>query len=646
MVLRRPPRWRKRMGQLPRQLQSCCPSGGLERPDAWQQRRHLFDKAPRQPPRPPLQHQGGQEACQPLDSLLRAIHTKNAGQVASSFLAWTSLLQDDASPLHAAAVSQAQGLSAPALSDVLRSLDPLGSPQLDVAHGLCISQGQAQSSDLGSLLDEFGVRHHHGRVLAGMQCLLKLRNDESSCRLMPADYGVLLRCAGAALDLQAAKRFWADMALHGLQSRRTTSTWTDFIKARFVTEPVYYQFHLGRVALSARHLYANRSPLPMAVLKRLDKLRLSINASMREPWNRRRDDVSEDMMRLLRRRHGYRGYKGHWLRALFYGLAMDEALLCASIIAFARSGSLRMIDKAILAGYYGIHIARDGGTLQVSGGHALPRDSPIMPTARLLNAIVDGLGSLSHTALAGKLVDFISCRYALEVPAETWSKLLNWTYVCASKPLSQMRRVHGSLESTIPTPRDVSHLWSLMTSPRHSMEPSFADCNIAMRALIHLRAIRPAVDLLRNQAMPLYQRLVRGHDQALLEEALVNDHRNGPIVQVLVPDLVREFAHFLPPQVRYRSAQGHVQLLRPGATRRYAWDPAQRLSLPQKRAAIYVRHLEKSDEPDFDYPRVASMPILEWQRRPYRRLETLGRAPLAADSRLAWWKRLEKEMML
>ncbi|PHH64711.1 hypothetical protein CDD82_1735 [Ophiocordyceps australis] len=566
-------------------------------------------------------------------------------------------------------------------------LDPLGSPHLDVAYGLCISQGQAQASDLGSLMDSFGVRHHHRHVLAGMQCLLKLRNQGSPFRLMPADYQVLLRCAGAALDFQAAKNFWADMAIQGLQTRRTTDTWTDFIKARFLTEPVYYQFHVGRVALSARHLHSNRSPLPMAVLKRMEKLRFSINAGMREPWNRRRDDMAEDVMRLLRRRHGYRGYNGHWLRALFYGVAMDEALLCASIIAFARSGSLQMIEDVILLDYYGIHIVRQDDSVQVSGGHDVPLDSPIMPTARLLNAIVDGLGSISHTALAGQLVDFISCRYAIQVPAETWSKLLNWTYVCSSKPLCQMRRLHGGLEATIPTPRDVTRLWSVMTSPPHSIEPSFDDCNLFIRALIHLGAVTAAVETLRNEAIPRYKQLVRSHQQALLDEVLVNDvapsprathrrrraqalhdharlcitaclsnllstvsstrsHRNGSAVQVLVPDVVGEFADFLPPQVRYRSAQGLVQLLRPDANRRYTWESVRRLSLPQKRAGIYARDFENSDEPDFDYPRIEPMSILEWQRRPYQRLEKIGRAPLAEASRLAWWKRLEKEMML
>ena len=615
-----------------------------------------------------------------LDDVLRAIQAQDHDRLYKAFLSWTDILADPASEHHDASIQQAQALTAPTFSEILRSIDPIRTPDHDVAHGLNITAGQTQFTDAHKIVDDFGVRGRHRNVLQGLQTLMAVRKG-----LTANDFEVCLRCAGVAADYQATKAFWAAMANQGLRDARTSQTWTEFIKARFVTEPAYYQFDRARVAVMARDLYSNRAPVPMATLKRMDGMRLSLNALQREPWNRRRDEPEEDIRRLLRRRVDYRGFKGHWIRALYYGTEMDEELLCASLVAFARSSSLHSIKTLILQNYYGISVEQDAenpGHYIVSGGVELPIDSPVRPTSRLLNAIVDAFGAMSHVPLAMKLVDFVSQRYEVPIPAETWSNLLNWTYLCASKPFKPMRRLHGDFPATTTSAADVREVWAVMTSSPYNVEPTFDDYDIYIKTLLAQRSLGRALDLIRNDMMPYYEKVVEKYHTALEDEILISDtstqlsaarrrrhkaatykdyvhhrmsswfgkllktssanrgHRTGAVMRTLIPDLVHEFADFFPHQIRYRTSQGVVQLTRPTALRRFEWESHWRTTLPQKKAGIYARDAEGSDEPDFTYPSVDSMRVVQWQRVPRKR-EKLGKA---RDG--DWWAKLEHEMLM
>ncbi|OAQ73487.1 mitochondrial ATPase expression domain-containing protein [Pochonia chlamydosporia 170] len=625
-----------------------------------------------------------------LDDVLSAVQSQNPDLLYKAFLQWTDILGNPSSPLRDAAIEQAQELPGPSFSEILRSIDPLiTSRKHDVAHGLNLTQGQTQFTDTSKWVDEFGVRDHHRQVLRGMQILMEVRTG-SPYGLTPADFEVFLRCAGAAADYQATKNFWATMAPHGLQDARTAKTWTEFIKSRFLIEPTYYQFDRSRVAVMARDLYSNRRPLPMATLKRMDNMRHSINAFKREPWNRRPDELDEDMRRLLRRRIDFRGYKGHWVRALYYGREMDEELLCASLIAFARSSSLHSIKTLILENYYGINIVEDAesspGNPQISGGIDLPPHSPIKPTEKLLNAIVEAFGSMSHIPLGMKLLDFVSQRYDIPIPHETWSNLLNWTYLCASKPFKPMRKLHGDFQSTFTTAADVREVFNVMTSPPYNITPTFDNYDIYIKTLIAQRSFGRALTIVRNDILPFYEAVINDYELAVQDEILQNDlgpspqathrrhqaqlykdhihhrisswfdkllktasankgHRDGAVMKTMIPNLVVEFADFFPHQIRYRTAQGVVQIDRPEATRRFEWVRRWRETLPQKKAGIHARGKQGSDEPDFAYPMVPTLRLLEWQRRPRRRMDNLGRAPKDAESR-SWWDRLEEELVL
>ncbi|KAK2592546.1 hypothetical protein QQS21_009761 [Conoideocrella luteorostrata] len=622
-----------------------------------------------------------------LDDVLAAVQSQNPDQVYNAFLLWTDVLSNPSSPLHDAAVRQAQELPGPSFSEILRILDPMRSAGHDVAQGLNVTQGQAQFTNAGRLVDEFGVRKHHRQLLRGMQVLLEVR-DGSQHGLTVADYEVCLRYAGAAVDYQATKSFWSAMPGNGLQESRSAKTWTEFIKSRFMTEPTYYQFDRSRVAVMARDLYSNHSPLPMATLKRMDRMRLSINALKKEPWNRRKDEVDEDMRRLFRRRIDFRGYKGHWIRALYYGHEVDEELMCTSLIAFARSSSLHSMKTLIFKNYYDITIDEetDPGNTHISGGAELPANSPIKPTSRLLNAIVEAFGSISHIPLGMKLVDFVSRRYNIPIPHETWSNLLNWTYLCASKPFKPMRRLHGDFISTVTTTADVREVWNVMTSEPYHVAPKFDDYDIYIKTLLAQRSFGQALALIRSHILPFYQDVIDDYEIAVQDEILQNDlgpcpqathrrnqaelykdyihhrisswfdkllktassnkgHRDGAVMKTMIPNLLIEFGDFFPHQIRYRTAQGVVQMDRPEATRRFTWTKQWRETLPQKKAGIHVRDIEGSDQPDFDYPQIPVIKVLEWQRRPKPRMTRFGKAPKDAEAR-RWWDRLEEELML
>ncbi|KAJ6785407.1 hypothetical protein PWT90_05783 [Aphanocladium album] len=628
-----------------------------------------------------------------LDTVLRAIQKKDPSQIQRAFIHWTDVLANETSPLHLGAVEELLTLPAPTLSEIIRCLDPFLASD-DAAEGLKISAGESQYTAAGSLVDSHGVRDRHGQVLAGLQTLFRIRS--ASQPLAVADYEVGMRAAGAAVDFHAAREFWSGIAQSGQQRWRTGHTWDEFVKAFFMTEPLYYQHDRARVAVKARDLYRNRNPLPMATLNALDRQRLSANALLQEPWNRSRTDPDEEVTRELRKRVQARGYREHWTRALLYGRDMDEALLCTSIKAFSRSASLHAIKELIFSSYYGITIENDRDPTQttITGGHDFAADSPLRPTTALLEAIAEGLGSMSHIALAMQLINFISNRYDIPVPHAVWSSLLNWTYLFASKPFSSGRQKLGDWASTTQRPVDVMHVWEAMTSPsRGNVTPTFDDHDIYIKTLLVQRCVVKAFAAINEYGLPQYATLVDAYEAALTDEILqadalggtaprratlrrqkaetLKDHthhritlwfkqllkvvsanryfREGPAGRALVPNLLRDYAYFLPATVRYRTAQGTVTFELGGgdesATERVAWARRWRTTLPAKRSGVHVRGLEGAGEPEFAWPAVRQMRVLETRPVPKERLDRVV-APPAARGDGTWWKTMEEQMML
>ncbi|EJP67284.1 uncharacterized protein BBA_03858 [Beauveria bassiana ARSEF 2860] len=624
-----------------------------------------------------------------LDILLRAIQKKDSSQICSAFIKWTTLLADQASPLHLGAVEELLQLSTPTLSEILRCLDPFNCSG-DAAEGLRVSAGEAQYTATGNFFDPYGVRNRHRQVLAGLQTLFRIRTS-----LTLPDYEIAMRTAGAAVDFHAAREFWGNMAENGLQQWRTTRAWNEFLKAFFMTEPLYYQFDRARVAVTARDLFRSRNPVHGATLEALDRQRFSVNALQHEPWNRILTDIDKDVMRDMRKRVQDRGYREHWRRGLLYGVGMNEELLCTSIKAFARSASLHAIKELIFGHYYGILIENDRDPAQttITGGHDFPHDSPLRPTAALLEAIAEGLGAMSHIALALQLINFVSNRYSIAIPHSVWSSLLNWAYIFSSKPFGDARQKLGDWPATTQRPVDVIHIWEAMTSPSHgNITPTFEDYDVYIKTLLVQRCVVKAFSTINEYALPYYTTLVQEYETAFADEVLQADalraaaparatlrrqkaetrkdhahhrislwfkqllkvisanrhYRDGPAGQEMVPNLVRDYGYFLPAFVKYRTAQGTVTLERNGdesLTERVSWERRWRTTLPMKRSGVHMRVRPGSTEPEFDWPAVWPMRVLE--TRPVPR-ERLARVPPPPPGRKEgkWWERLEEQLIM
>ncbi|XWW97947.1 hypothetical protein V2A60_005943 [Cordyceps javanica] len=633
-----------------------------------------------------------------LDTLLRAVQKKDSSRILVAFIQWTDVLANQTSPLHPAAVEELLELSAPTLSEIIRCLDPFRSAD-DAAGGLKISAGEAQYTATGKFVDQYGVRDRHRQVLAGLQTLFRIRT--SGVPLTLADYEIGMRNAGAAIDFHAAREFWGDIAKSGLQEWRNTRAWNEFLKAFFMTEPLYYQFDRARVAIKARDLYRSRNPMHGATLEALDRQRFSINALRQEPWNRKPTDMDEDIMRDLRKRVQDRGYRAHWRRGLLYGLDMDEQLLCTSIKAFSRSASLHAIKEQIFSSYYGIIIEneRDPTQTSITGGHDFPADSPLRPTAALLEAVAEGFGAMSHIALGLQLIQFISQRYSIPIPHSVWSSLLNWTYLFSSKPFSDARRKLGDWASTTQSSIDVMHVWEAMTQPSQgNVTPTFDDYDIYIKTLLVQRSVVKAFDAINEYALPYYATLIEAYETALADEVLqaealggdsvaaprratlrrqkaetLKDHthhrivmwfrqllkvisanrqlRDGPAGRELVPNLVRDYGYFLPGAVRYRTAQGRVTLERHGdesmTERLQGWRRRIRTTRPAKRSGVHVRGQQESTEPGFAWPTVWPMTVLQTRPVPKERLARVVAPPSGSLGRTGpWWEALEEQMML
>lgn len=455
-------------------------------------------------------------------TLLAAVQRKDLPGTSDAFFAWVDSFDEDLAVGHPD-LAQLDAVPSTVLSEILRSMDPVRRPELDVLHSLSFTQGSMWSTDVGKLIDEFGVRRHHKRAAEAVQKLIRLRQG-SSVPLSPSDFEVILRIAGASLDFNLPSVIMSKKKLMSDDWGRTRG-WVDYLKARFLTEPLYYQHNRNYLALSARdrvnHEIMKKEP---EMVKSLDKVRYSMNHMSRLPWTRRRDMPEVDLRRVLRRPWtNYRGYLNHWHRMDFIKLDVDVEFLSLSIEAFARSDDRQRILELILRGYYGIEVSEE--TEMITGGFDMDRNSPIYPTPRLQHAILEAFGAMGDISLAMQLIDFIARRYDVPIPREIWSNLLSWTYVCASTGNSSYHRKWTSLDkvSISTSVKDVQLVWNLMTSPPYNIEPSFDDLDIYIRALIISHRFDLAIKELHERAMPFYDVASQELEEAVADEVLLSD---------------------------------------------------------------------------------------------------------------------------
>ncbi|KAF7553658.1 hypothetical protein G7046_g7033 [Stylonectria norvegica] len=655
------------------------------------------------PPEPPLsldQSQGEHldkcnstqpAALTPLDSLLRAIQRRNDIQIVPCFIHWVKSLVHESAEIRDPARAELQQLPAPTLSEILRWVDPVGNAHRDAAHGVPLALGHLKFIEVGHLNNVFGVRKQHADIFHAVKNLFEARR-EGNRKLLLQDYEMLIRCAGASSEVYAVMKCFGDIARDGLARDRNTATWNEFIKARYLTEPLYYQFDRSRVAVDPRNSITHRQSLPAPTVWAMEKMRFSISATRRLPFGRQRADPATDLSLSLRKKHGFFGFRQHFIRAKLYGVLINEEYLCASLIALARSGSIQNMKGIVLKRGFRIalHDNPRTGEISISSGKRFRPGNPREPTVRLLNAIVEAFGCLSRIETALKLLVYVSYRYEIPIPHETWSNLLSWAYVSASKRFAKTRKLlKGDWKLETVKPQHIVEIWRIMTSNPFNIQPSIVDLDVYVRALIVQRKFRLATQMVKERGVPHYRMLEAEHRQIITDEVLLANEepsqrrlaieaqkelvyyqitkwfnrilkvassnkwqREDDFMTVVVPDLILEYGEFFHKLVRYRTAHGVVTIKRPMVWQRQSVIRAERKTLPQKMGldvALSKARLQGIDlkDPDFEWPGTKRM-VVKYRKRVSRfRRRAEGPPPQAGDSKAkSWWKRLADEISI
>ncbi|KAG9252835.1 mitochondrial ATPase expression-domain-containing protein [Emericellopsis atlantica] len=639
-----------------------------------------------------------------LETLLTAIRKRDVAVISFAFLQWTRALGDQDDQAHDAALHSLMSMPRSTLSDILRNMDPIAHPEHDLMRGVSISQGLARNSDAARFVDDFGVRVHSRQVMEGMATILE-QCRVHSITLRPEDFVVFMRCVGAGGELRMAHATFGAMFEAGLAPQRTTKTWTEFVKTRFMMEPAYYSFDRSRVLMEPRQLirHSHVRAEEKSTVRVIDRIRMSMNALQISPWNRRRDQPDEDNRRYLRRpgatlesgggmeTDDHRSFWAHYNRSRAYPNDMDEELICACLIGFAKSSDMQAVLETVLRKEYGVRV--DQSTHEISGGKELQRDDPRWPTGRLLNALVESFGTMSEIPLGMQLIDFFSRRYSIPITAEVWSNLLNWTHTTANAANQKGRVMMFGKDTQRVEAKDVGAVFDIMTSEPYNVQPSFEDLDLRIRSYINSQEVTRALQMVRQEAMDYYRKVSEDLETAMLDEIMLRDavvnpalengttiskatqlrrqceadkdyvhnrigflldriikqasnrreHRHGAMMTVEIPNILYEFAAFFPRNLKYRTRSGHVVIHDIGGERLY--KPALRHTLMTKQAAAHV-HPKSTDElgqtrqirdettgvlhenPDFIWPMNPRMAVLHSERAPSQRsMSETGKPP-------------------
>jgi hypothetical protein len=391
-------------------------------------------------------------------------------------------------------------------SEFLRCLDPNKiARDNDPTHGVTINPGMWQMLNLGAVIDEWGTRLLYTRLLR--QLLILMRALEATNQVLGVnDYVSLLRAAGLASDMTVAKLLWEQMKVHNLSHWRNYGIYQEFIKARFLTDPAYYGFNQKILTMNPRDLHRQGRVMLVASTSRLDRLRKNYRSRMfKFGLNKNVVDYAQDLSRNLRKRlPPTRMFSFIQMK----GVRMTEELLCNLMVAFSRAGSLRFIQYRILEDYFGIAVKKDNNTGSIYVDSSKPRQRStkwpfrpprpfLMPTARLLDAVVYAYCSNGQLSMAFNIIEFISKRYRIPIDRKVWFDLLEWCHILSTPPTSTAWRIAG-LNDRVPSQNAVENIWNTMTMAPHYMKPGFKQYDIFITNRLFFQKIDEALEYMRE----------------------------------------------------------------------------------------------------------------------------------------------------
>lgn len=497
-------------------------------------------------------------------------------------------------------VDVVQRIPATTFSEILRCFDPVHvASHVDSAPGMRISYGTAVFTDLGELINKWGVKIIYVQIFNRLRLIQRARRLSHDARSQPLlnDYAILLRCAGAISNIPAAKLVWHEMKEDGFADWNH-GHYPDFLKARYLTERHYVNNDLSRLRLRPLDMYRSSISLPSRVVRKLKGLSGSYISSNTHRFGQNPNQVyfAEPLTRLLRgRKPILRLLRKLTVRNM---LRIDEQLCCVVLKANGRMGRTKS-SLELLRALWNIRVLRDdeSGAHHVEGGADFPPGSAQAPTDSLLDAVVHCFGNMGELRLALKLVDFISRRWSIPVPDSVWSDLLDFSRIKQTKlAVTELRAARFDSKTT--RPEMTLSIWNLCTEEPHNFKPGMRDYSNLTQAFIgsHKSLGRP-LEALRH-IKPLYDEAVRKMQDAWLElvlttrqgvpnhsayrkyrvaqsrksymwycihyavKQMIKHHHpskaDDPSTVRHIPDLIKEFAPFIGEKIKYATATGQV----------------------------------------------------------------------------------------
>ncbi|KAI0805192.1 mitochondrial ATPase expression-domain-containing protein [Xylaria sp. FL0064] len=472
---------------------------------------------------------------------------------------------------------------------VARDCDPVGENH--------VTLGMYQILNMTSM-DEYGVRKLYTKLLRRL-LTLKSALQAAGYTLHVEEYISLIRCAGASSDLWTVGALWNDLSSGPLLPWRNSELYAEYIKARFLTEPLYTSYRKPWGMVTPRNLHRSRLMLAAIAVRRLDVLRAKVRSkSLKFGLNRDTMDV-EELMRALR-------VKGPALRLFrtviaYHSLRVDESLLCALMVALGRAGMLRAAGTQVLQRFFGVRnpipIPGEPEVQSLRSGPSLVR-----PSIRLIRAVVETYGSNSEISVAVRLVEHLSSTYDIPITEDVWQDLLEWSHVMSTPPAATAWHL-ARLSAKYPSAQAVEVIWNAMVSHPYNHTPTFRNYNVLIRNLISRRPddLVPVLSRIR-EAVRLYNEQCREYEAAVFDYTVykrtadvpstINDRfqrarhkkqmmwfdisdwcrmflkhqqfsRVSAIPNPLIPQFIEEFRPFLKNPIEYLTPTGRISLVDP-----------------------------------------------------------------------------------
>lgn len=294
------------------------------------------------------------------------------------------------------------------------------------------------------------------------------------------------------------------------------------------------------------------------------------------------------------------------------GLKADEATFCNLMLAMGREGDIASA-KSVLKSVWNIDVdALDRyDEEELESPTFYDSDSPLRPSERLLFTVVHLFSTNNEVAIAGMLLDYISRNYNLDIPESTWTHLLEWTFVISIQH-AKWRIDRGLGEGRIAR-KAVESVYQVSHSEPYNVPPKIVDLifrakgrQAARRLHATIDDIRDCIRLLdeeRTQVSTLYDKMrgeliTKYHDifkdgvasaefLALKRKFLfaslnmdchiqlisvvirntfkgrswTNPNHGTDWTYRLLPQMVKEWADWLPNVLPYYTQTGHVSIM-------------------------------------------------------------------------------------